>query len=142
MTGDCLCGLVRLMEANPNAGSFSRRRKRPVWIRCMRAVTVRDPRVWATVYSRFALLATGESHYWGHNAIIRVKPFIEHAHWLRCRAKVPLPVQSCHMIRGSSVDAPCRLGGLDCLRSPGSYEELPPNLLDELKRDRRGATVT
>lgn len=27
--------------------------------------------------------------------------------------------------------------GLDCLRSPGSYEELPPNLLDELKRDRR-----
>ncbi len=30
-----------------------------------------------------------------------------------------------------------QVGGLDCLRSPGSYEELPPNLLDELKRDRR-----
>lgn len=29
------------------------------------------------------------------------------------------------------------MGRLDCLRSPGSYEELPPNLLDELKRDRR-----
>ncbi|MBO2025717.1 hypothetical protein J4733_16550 [Klebsiella pneumoniae] len=28
-------------------------------------------------------------------------------------------------------------GGVDCLRSAGSYEELPPNLLDELKRDRR-----
>ncbi len=28
-------------------------------------------------------------------------------------------------------------GGVDCLRSAGLYEELPPNLLDELKRDRR-----
>jgi membrane glycosyltransferase len=27
----------------------------------------------------------GESHYWGHNAIIRVKPFIEHC------ALAPLP---------------------------------------------------
>lgn len=43
MTGDCLCGPVRLMEANPNAGSFSRRRKRPAWIRCMRAVSSSRP---------------------------------------------------------------------------------------------------
>ncbi len=130
------------MEANPNAGIIRRRRKRPVWIRCMRAVSSSRPRVWATVYSRFALLATWRVAYWGHNAIIRVKPFIEHCALVRCRAKVPLPVQSCHMTSWKGVDAPCRLGGLDCLRSPGFFEELPPNLLDELKRDRRWCHVT
>lgn len=46
---------------------------------------VRDPRVWATVYSRFALLATWRVALLGHNAIIRVKPFIEHC------ALAPLP---------------------------------------------------
>lgn len=37
----------------------------------------------------------GESHYWGHNAIIRMKPFIEHCARRRCRVKVPLPVRFC-----------------------------------------------
>jgi membrane glycosyltransferase len=81
----------------------------------------------------------GESHYWGHNAIIRVKPFIEHC------ALAPLPGEGCvcgrdpvARLRGSRVDAPCRLGACGLPTTlPGSYEELPPNLLDELKRDRR-----
>lgn len=43
------------------------------------------PGVRSAVYGGSALLAVGESHYWGHNAIIRVKPFIEHC------ALAPLP---------------------------------------------------
>ena len=36
----------------------------------------------------------GESHYWGHNAIIRVKPFIEHCALAPLPGEGP-PVQSC-----------------------------------------------
>ena len=37
----------------------------------------------------------GESHYWGHNAIIRVKPLLSTARWRRCRAKGRSPVRFC-----------------------------------------------
>ncbi len=59
MTGDCLCGPVRLMEANPNAGIIQSSPKASgmdtLYARCQQFAT----RVYgATVYSRFALLAT------------------------------------------------------------------------------------
>lgn len=37
----------------------------------------------------------GESHYWGHNAIIRMQPFIDHCAWRRCRARARSPARSC-----------------------------------------------
>ncbi len=74
----------------------------------------------------------------GHNAIIRVKPFIEHC------ALAPLPGEGSFagsILSHDFVEAALmrRAGwGSGLLYDlPGSYEELPPNLLDELKRDRR-----
>lgn len=80
----------------------------------------------------------GESHYWGHNAIIRVKPFIEHC------ALAPLPGEGnfagsilSHDFVEAALMRRAGWGVWIAYDLPGSYEELPPNLLDELKRDRR-----
>ncbi len=60
MSGECLTGLVRLMEANPNAGDH------PVFTESIRyghalrtLPAVRYPRLWAVVYRGPAFLAVG-----------------------------------------------------------------------------------
>jgi membrane glycosyltransferase len=80
----------------------------------------------------------GESHYWGHNAIIRVAPFIKHCALGRLPGKGSL---SGEILSHDFVEAALmrRAGWAVWLAYdlPGSYEEMPPNLVDELKRDRR-----
>jgi membrane glycosyltransferase len=139
MTGASLVGLVRMMERHPGAGIIQ---SAPVAVG-------RD-----TFYARVQQFATrvygplftaglhfwqlGESHYWGHNAIIRVQPFMEHC------ALAPLPGKgglSGEILSHDFVEAALmrRAGWAVWIAYdlPGSYEEMPPNLLDELKRDRR-----
>ncbi len=139
MSGDCLTTLVRLMEAHPGAGIIQT---------APRAVG-RD-----TLYARIQQFAgavygplftaglhywqLGESHYWGHNAIIRIAPFMAHC------ALAPLPGRgslSGEILSHDFVEAALmRRAGWGVWIAwdlDGSYEELPPNLLDELKRDRR-----
>ena len=43
MTGECLSSLVRLMEANPNAGIIQSSPKRRAWTRCMRVASSLPP---------------------------------------------------------------------------------------------------
>jgi membrane glycosyltransferase len=80
----------------------------------------------------------GDAQYWGHNAIIRVEPFMKHCALPRLSGNPPLGgdilshdfVEAALMRRaGWAVWLAYKLGG--------SYEELPPTLLEELKRDRR-----
>lgn len=80
----------------------------------------------------------GDAQFWGHNAIIRIQPFMEHCALPRLPGRPPLGgdilshdfVEAALMRRaGYGVWLAFDLGG--------SYEEVPPTLLDELKRDRR-----
>jgi len=139
MTGDCLSRLVQLMEANPNAGI----------IQTGPHAAGRD-----TFYARLQQFASrvygplflaglhywqlGESHYWGHNAIIRVEPFIKHCALGRLPGRGSL---SGEILSHDFVEAALmrRAGWAVWIAYdlPGSYEEMPPNLLDELNRDRR-----
>ena len=139
MSGDCLATLVRLMEANPGAGI----------IQTAPRAAGRD-----TLYARMQQFATrvygplftaglhfwqlGESHYWGHNAIIRVAPFIKHCALGRLPGQGSL---SGEILSHDFVEAALmrRAGWAVWLAYDleGSYEEMPPNLVDELKRDRR-----
>lgn len=139
MTGDCLCGPVRLMEANPNAGIIQSSPKASgmdtLYARCQQFAT----RVYGPLFTAgLHFWQLGESHYWGHNAIIRVKPFIEHC------ALAPLPGEGSfagsilsHDFVEAALMRRAGWGVWIAYDLPGSYEELPPNLLDELKRDRR-----
>jgi len=76
--------------------------------------------------------------YWGHNAVIRLKPFIEH-----CRLPV-LPgkgVLSGHVLSHDQVEAALmRRAGYDVRVLPEEdlgWEENPPTLLEFLRRDQR-----
>src|SRR3546814_5686391 len=80
----------------------------------------------------------GESHYWGHNAIIRVAPFMQHCALGRLPGRGGL---SGEILSHDFVEAALmRRAGWSVWIAydlPGSYEEMPPTLLDELKRDQR-----
>jgi membrane glycosyltransferase len=80
----------------------------------------------------------GDSHFWGHNAIIRVKPFMDHCALPRLPGKPP---RGGYIMSHDFVEAAfMRRGGWEVWLAYdlcGSYEEVPPTLLEELKRDRR-----
>ncbi len=139
MTGDCITTLVRIAEANPDAGILQTAPK----------ATGRE-----TLYARVQQFATGvygpvftaglhywqlrESHYWGHNAIIRVAPFIEFCALGRLPGGGALSGEILsHDFVEAALMRRAGWGVWIVYDLPGSYEEMPPNLLDELKRDRR-----
>jgi membrane glycosyltransferase len=82
----------------------------------------------------------GSGNFWGHNAIIRVKPFAQHAKLPDLPGKAPLggPILSHDFIEAALL----RRAGWRVEIAPdieGSYEECPPTLIDVAARDRRWA---
>jgi membrane glycosyltransferase len=139
MSGDCLLSLVRLMEANPRAGILQTAPQA-----CgLSTLHARAQQFAGRVAGRLFTAGMqfwqlGESHYWGHNAIIRVEPFMRHC------ALAPLPGRgrlSGEILSHDFVEAALmRRAGYQVWLVPdlpGSYEQQPPNLLEELLRDRR-----
>ena len=139
MSGQCLMRLLRLMEANPSAGIIQTAPhasgRETLYARMQQFAT----RVYGPLFTAgLHFWQLGESHYWGHNAIIRVAPFMRHCALRRLPGRGRL---SGEILSHDFVEAALmrRAGwgvwiAYDLL---GSYEEMPPNLLDELQRDRR-----
>jgi membrane glycosyltransferase len=72
--------------------------------------------------------------YWGHNAIIRVKPFIDHCDLPQLRDGTP--ILSHDQVEGALM----RRAGYEVRVLPvegGSWEENPPTLLEFIRRDLR-----
>ena len=139
MAGATLVELVRLMDRNPNAGLIQ-----------TMPLPVRQESLFGR-FQQFAnavhgpMLAAGLSfwqgdagNYWGHNAIIRIRPFMQHCDLPILPGKPPLGGE---ILSHDFVEAALlRRGGWDVWLLPqleGSYEELPGNLIDYAKRDRR-----
>jgi membrane glycosyltransferase len=139
MEGSTLVELVRLMEANPGAGLIQ-----------TMPLPVRQESLFGR-FQQFAnalhgpMLASGLSfwqgsggNYWGHNAIIRIRPFMEHCNLPVLPGRPPLGGE---ILSHDFVEAALmRRGGWDVWLLPslaGSYEELPGNLVDYARRDRR-----
>ena len=139
MTGRTLVELVRTMEANPRIGLIQ---------------TVPIPARRDTLFGRLVqfaaslyspMLATGQSfwhtdaaNYWGHNAIVRIRPFVEHCTLPVLPGDPPLggPLLSHDFVEAALM----RRAGWGVYLLPsigGSYEEVPANILDYAKRDRR-----
>lgn len=139
MTGECLTKLVRLMEAHPDAGIIQTGPKASGMDTFYARMQQFATRVYGPLFTAgLHFWQLGESHYWGHNAIIRVKPFMEHC------ALAPLPGKGSfagsilsHDFVEAALMRRAGWGVWIAYDLPGSYEELPPNLLDELQRDRR-----
>jgi membrane glycosyltransferase len=139
MTGATLCRLVRAMQANPNAGIIQ---TVPLPIR-QRSLFGRGLQFAATLYS--PMLATGlcfwqmdAANYWGHNAIIRLAPFMRHCELPVLPGSPPLGGE---ILSHDFVEAALmRRAGWSVLLMPeigGSFEEVPGNVLDYVGRDRR-----
>ncbi|MCH1571306.1 MAG: glucans biosynthesis glucosyltransferase MdoH [Longimicrobiales bacterium] len=141
MTGETILHLVRLMQANPDVGLIQ---------------TIPLPALQRSLFGRliqFAgrlygpVLAAGQAfwygdaaNYWGHNAIMRLRPFMDHAKLPVLPGRPPLggEVLSHDFVEGAFLR---RAGWRVVLAAdlPGSWEELPPNVEDYARRDRRWA---
>jgi len=79
-----------------------------------------------------------EGNYWGHNAIIRVRAFAEDAGLPELGGRKPF---GGHILSHDFVEAALmRRAGWEIRMAPalgGSFEEVPPSLLDFAARDRR-----
>jgi len=139
MSGDCLTSMVKLMEKHPQAGIIQTATQAighvTLHARAQQFASRMTGRLF-TLGMQFWQL--GESHYWGHNAIIRVEPFMQHC------ALAPIKGtggMSGGIMSHDFVEAALmrRAGYHVWLVSDlvGSYEQQPPDLLSELQRDRR-----
>lgn len=80
----------------------------------------------------------GDAQYWGHNVIIRTEPFMKHCALPDLPGKPPLggTILS-HDFVESALMRRAGWGVWLAYDLDGSWEETPPTVLDEMKRDRR-----
>ena len=139
MDGTTLVRLVKIMDLHPEAGIVQ---TAPTTVNCdsffgrVQQFASRAYGPMLTAGLRFWQL--GESYYWGHNAIIRIAPFVKNCGLARLPGKPPLGAE---ILSHDFVEAALMgRAGWDVWvlhDLTGSYEESPPTLADELKRDRR-----
>ena len=139
MSGQTVVRLVHAIETNPTAGLVQ---TLPMIVNA-RSLFSRVQQFAGRLYG--PMIAAGvawwhgsEGNYWGHNAIIRVKAFAEAAALPRLRGRKPF---GGHILSHDFVEAALmRRAGWGIYMLPtlgGSYEEVPPSLLDFAARDRR-----
>ncbi|HEX8964656.1 MAG TPA: glucans biosynthesis glucosyltransferase MdoH, partial [Rhodocyclaceae bacterium] len=139
MSGECLGRLARLMEANPDAGIIQTAPRAAGRETLHARIQQFASRAYGPLFTAgLHFWQLGEAHYWGHNAIIRIAPFMRHCALGRLprRGRPPVEVLS-HDFVEAALMRRAGWGVWIAYDLPGSYEEMPPNLLDELQRDRR-----
>ena len=139
VTGECLTKLTRLMEAHPGAGIIQTAPRAAGRDTLYARIQQFSTRVYGPLFTAgLHYWQLGESHFWGHNAIIRLQPFMKYCALAPLPGKGNLsgPIMSHDFVEASLM----RRAGWSVWIAydlDGSYEEMPPNLLDELSRDRR-----
>jgi membrane glycosyltransferase len=141
MTGSALVALARLMDAHPEAGIIQAlplpAGRETLFARLVHfAARLSSP----MLSTGLAFWQLGESNYWGHNAILRLRSFAAFCDLPRLPGAPPLGgeilshdfVEAAFMRRaGQNVWLLADLSG--------SWEEVPSNVIDYAARDRRWA---
>lgn len=139
MTGERIRRLIRKLEQRPRTALIQSLmtiyRARTLFARIMQSS--QNPQS-ALYSSGLRWLLGSEGIYWGHNALMRIRPFAEHA-MLPVYPWAPPqggPVLSQDVHEASLLG---RAGwGVDLdLDEGGSFEEMPANVLSNAERDRR-----
>ncbi len=139
MSGPTLAKLVQMMELHPDAGVIQTVpvavMRRSLFARVQQFAS----RLYAPIFAAgLHYWQLGEGQYWGHNAILRVAPFMDCCHLPRLPGKPPLGGE---ILSHDFVEAALmgRAGWALWLAYDleGSYEEVPSTLLEEMARDRR-----
>jgi membrane glycosyltransferase len=139
MSGATMVRMVEIMNENPDVGILQTAPKgigRESLIARMQQFA---NNVYGPIFTvGLSFWQLGDAHFWGHNAILRVEPFMKYCALPSLPGKPPLggDIMSHDFVEAALM----RRGGWAVWLAfdlEGSYEEMPPTLLDELKRDRR-----
>jgi membrane glycosyltransferase len=141
MSGRAIVSLAQLMQAHPEVGIIQAlpllAGRDTLFARLLQFATRLSGPMFA---SGLAFWQLGEGNYWGHNAIIRVRPFAEHCALPRLPGKGPFGGE---ILSHDIVEAAfMRSAGYKIWLVPdieGSWEEIPSNVIDYAARDRRWA---
>lgn len=141
MSGQALVSLAQTMDAHPEVGIIQSLPllvgRETLFARLLQfAVRLNGP----MFASGLAFWQLGDSNYWGHNAIIRLRPFAEHCALPRLPGAPPFGGE---ILSHDIVEAAfMRRAGYQIWLMPdiaGSWEEIPSNVIDFAARDRRWA---
>jgi len=141
MSGEALVRLARLMDAHPQVGIIQAlplpAGRETFFARLIQfAARLSSP----MLASGLAWWQLGEGNYWGHNAILRLKPFAAFCDLPRLPGAPPLGGE---ILSHDFVEAAfMRRAGFQVWLVPddsGSWEEVPSNIIDYAARDRRWA---
>ncbi|WP_372994552.1 glucans biosynthesis glucosyltransferase MdoH [Marinobacter sp.] len=139
LSASCITRLIDLMEARPRAGIIQTMPRLARGQTRFARLQQFANRCYGRLYGAgLAAIQLGEATYWGHNAIIRVAPFMRHCGLRKLRGfgLFKGPVLSHDFIEAALMGR----AGYEVWLEPainGSFEESPPTLEDDLTRDRR-----
>ena len=139
MGAPTIAAMIGLMDANPRAGLI----QTVPYAVGRETLFARIQQFAARLYT--PLLVEGlafwqgrDSNYWGHNAIIRIAPFMQHCELPVLPGREPFGGDIlCHDVVEAAL---LRRGGWEVWMLPGlaaSYEALPANMVDFAQRERR-----
>ncbi len=141
MSGQALVTLAQMMDEHPDVGILQAlpllAGRETLFARLLQfAVRLNGP-VFAAGLTFWQL---GESNYWGHNAIVRLRPFAQFCSLPRLRGSPPFggEIMSHDIVEAALM----RRAGYHIWLVPdiaGSWEEVPTNVIDYAARDRRWA---
>ncbi|MFH1480555.1 MAG: glucans biosynthesis glucosyltransferase MdoH [Pseudomonadota bacterium] len=139
MAGTTLIRMVQLMERHPRTGMLQ---TAPLAVNretMISRIQQFANHVYGPLFAAgLHYIQLGDAHFWGHNAIIRIVPFMKHCGLPQLPGKPPRGglILSHDFVEAALI----RRGGWEVWLAydlGGSYEEVPAALLEELKRDRR-----
>jgi membrane glycosyltransferase len=139
MTGSIFVRLVALMEERPWTGIIQTMTRSILGQSLFQRMDQFAAYVYRPIFAAGAAFwQLGDATFWGHNAIIRLKPFMHHCAMPELPEIGPLGRQ---ILSHDTIEtALMRRSGYEVWQVndlKGSYEEGPPHLLASLKRDRR-----
>ncbi len=141
MSGTALVSLAQLMEAHPDVGIIQTvtllAGRETLFARLLQFVVRLNGPMFS---SGLAFWQLGESNYWGHNAIVRLRAFAAHCSLPRLPGAPPFggDILSHDIVESALM----RRAGYKIWLVPdieGSWEEVPSNVIDFAARDQRWA---
>ena len=139
MMGEAIIKLVRIMQAYPKLGILQSLVVGTPSESAFARIFQFGMRLGMRTYTMGQAWWAGDcGPYWGHNAVVRVKPFLEH-----CALPVLAggPPFGGHVLSHDQVEAALmRRAGFEVRVMPmegGSYEDNPPDALEFIRRDVR-----
>ena len=139
MGGKTMVDMVRILESRPEVGIVQ---TSPKGIN-QRTLMARLQQFTSHMYGPLHLAGSHfwelcDAGFWGHNALIRLKPFIEYCALPKLGGKVPFGGEILsHDFVEAALMRRAGYGVWLAYNLDESYEELPPNLIEELRRDNR-----